>query len=209
MEDTKVVPAGAAGNRNGVLSIRADNFPILRNRDIRLYLSGNAVSLIGDWMQQTAQAWVVWELTHSTTALGIVAFFSQIPFFLFGPWVGVLSHRYDRRKILLVTQSLIMLLAFALAALVQTRLLQLWHVYVLAFLLGIVTSFDVTAEQAFFGDLVGTGNIRKAIALNNSLTQLTRLVGPSLAGWLIASVGIATSFWLNGLTIVLCIICII
>src|SRR5262249_47980579 len=106
----------------GVLTIIADNFTILRNRDIRVYLSGNTVSLIGDWMQQTAQAWVVWELTHNTTALGVVAFFSQIPFFLFGPWVGVVADRYDRRKILLVTQVLIMLFAFVLAALVQSRL---------------------------------------------------------------------------------------
>src|ERR1700709_762972 len=84
MDDTK---------GNGVISILADNFTILRNRDIRVYLSGNAVSLIGDWMQQTAQAWVVWELTHSTTALGIVAFLSPIPFFFFGPWVGTLADR--------------------------------------------------------------------------------------------------------------------
>lgn len=201
MEDTR-------GGKSGVLSILADNFTILHNRDIRVYLSGNAVSLIGDWMQQTAQAWVVWELTHSTTALGIVAFFSQIPFFLFGPWVGVISDRYDRRKILLVTQFFIMLFAFALAALVQSHLLQLWHVYVLAFLLGIVTAFDVTAEQAFIGDIAGAGNIRKAIAVNNSLTQLTRLAGPSIAGWLISRVGVALSFWLNGLTIVICIVCI-
>jgi MFS family permease len=216
MEDTKGGIAGAAGSggsigsaRSGVLSILADNFTILRNRDIRVYLSGNAVSLIGDWMQQTAQAWVVWELTHSTTALGIVAFFSQIPFFLFGPWVGVISDRYDRRKILLVTQTLIMLFAFTLAALVQWHLLQLWYVYVLAFLLGIVTAFDVTAEQAFMGDIAGAGNIRKAVAVNNSLTQLTRLAGPSVAGWLISRVGIAPSFWINGLTIVITIICII
>ncbi|HTI89118.1 MAG TPA: MFS transporter [Puia sp.] len=209
MEDTKVVPAGAAGNRTGVLSILADNFTILRNRDIRVYLSGNAVSLIGDWMQQTAQAWVVWELTHSTAALGIVAFFSQIPFFLFGPWVGVISDRYDRRKILLLTQTLIMLFAFVLAALVQWHLLHLWHVYVLAFLLGIVTAFDVTAEQAFMGDIAGPGNIRKAVAVNNSLTQLTRLAGPSIAGLLISRVGIAPSFWINGLTIVITILCIV
>ena len=216
MEDSKGRIAGAAGSgggigsaRSGVLSILADNFTILRNRDIRVYLSGNAVSLIGDWMQQTAQAWVVWELTHSTTALGIVAFFSQIPFFLFGPWVGVISDRYDRRKILLVTQTLIMLFAFTLAALVQWHLLQLWYVYVLAFLLGIVTAFDVTAEQAFMGDIAGAGNIRKAVAVNNSLTQLTRLAGPSVAGWLISRVGIAPSFWINGLTIVITIICII
>ena len=216
MENIKGRPAGAAGsggsvgsNGSGVLSFLADNFSILRNRDIRVYLSGNAVSLIGDWMQQTAQAWVVWELTHSTTALGIVAFFSQIPFFLFGPWVGVISDRYDRRKILMVTQSLIMLFAFSLAALVQWHLLQLWHVYVLAFLLGVVTAFDVTAEQAFMSDIAGAGNIRKAVAVNNSLTQLTRLAGPSVAGLLISKVGIAPSFWINGLTIVITILCII
>lgn len=192
----------------GVFSIIADNFTILRNRNIRIYLSGNAVSLIGDWMQQTAQAWVVWELTHSTVALGIVAFFGQIPFFLLGPWVGVISDRYDRRKILLVTQFLIMLCAFALAGLLQAHLLELWHVYVLACVLGIVSAFDVTAEQAFISDIAGTGNIRKAVALNNSITQLTRLVGPSIAGYLISKVGVALSFWLNGLTIIICILCI-
>ncbi|HEY4061724.1 MAG TPA: MFS transporter [Puia sp.] len=193
----------------GIFSILADNFLVLRKRDMRIYLSGQTVSLVGDWMQQTAQAWVVWEFTHNATSLGLVAFFSQIPFFLFGPWVGVVSDRFDRRKILLVTQTLIMLFAFLLAALVQTHLLVLWHVYVLAFLLGIVTAFDVTAEQAFIGDLAGAGNIRKAIALNNSLTQLTRLVGPSLAGWLIASAGVAPAFWLNGLSIILGIFCIV
>jgi MFS family permease len=208
---TRGTAGGVAGDTDngGVLSILAGNFSILKKRNIRVYLSGQAVSLLGDWMQQTAQAWVVWELTHKAMALGVVAFFSQIPFFLFGPWVGVISDRYDRRKILIITQCLIMFFAFALAFLVQTHLLQLWHVYVLAFLLGTVTAFDSTAEQAFFGDLVGTGNIGKAIALNNSLTQLTRLIGPSFAGWLIATVGVATSFWLNGLTVVACVFCIV
>jgi len=190
----------------GVFSIIADNFTILRNRNIRVYLSGNAVSLIGDWMQQTAQAWVVWELTHSTVALGIVAFFGQIPFFILGPWVGVVSDRYDRRKILLVTQFLIMLCAFALAGLLQAHVLRLWHVYALACVLGIVSAFDVTAEQAFISDIAGAGNIRKAVALNNSITQLTRLAGPSIAGYLISKVGVALSFWLNGLTIIICIL---
>lgn len=172
---------------------------------MRVYLTGNAISLVGDWMQQTAQAWVVWELTHNATALGVVAFFSQLPFFLFGPWVGVIADRYDRRRILVVTQLLIMTFAFILAFLVQSNFLQLWHVYLLAFLLGGVSAFDVTAEQAFLGDIAGEGNIRKATALNNSLTQLTRLVGPALSGYLIAQVGVATSFWVNGLSIIVCI----
>src|ERR1700743_1280920 len=120
---------------------------------MRVYLTGNAVSLVGDWMQQTAQAWVVWQLTHSATALGVVAFFSQLPFFLFGPWVGVITDRYDRRKILVMTQLLIMPCAFILAFLVQSNILRLWHVYSLAFVLGVVSAFDVTAEQAFIGDI--------------------------------------------------------
>ena len=169
---------------------------------------GQAINLLGDWMQQTAQAWVVWELTHKATALGLVAFLSQIPFFIFGPWVGTFSDRFDRRKILLITQVLAMLFAFILAFLVQTNHLQVWHIYILAFLLGTVTAFNTTAEQAFIGDMAGTDNIKKAIALNNSLNQVTRLFGPAIAGWLIASIGIAPSFWYNGISIIVSVYCI-
>lgn len=169
---------------------------------------GQSVNLVGDWMQQTAQAWVVWELTHKATALGITAFLSQIPFFIFGPWVGVIADRFNRRKILLITQFLAMLFAFILAFLIQTNHLLLWHVYLLALLLGIATAFNVTAEQAFIGDIAGAGNIRKAVALNNIINQLSRLIGPALAGWLIASAGITLAFWYNGFSIVISIICI-
>lgn len=191
------------------LQIIGANFSILRIRNIRVYMIGQLISLLGDWMQQTAQAWVVWELTHKATALGIVAFLSQIPFFIFGPWVGAFADRFDRRKILLITQILTMLLAFALAFLMQTHLLVLWHVYMLAFLLGTATAFNVTAEQAFIGDMAGTGNIKSAIALNNTLNQFTRLVGPAIAGWLIATIGIAPAFWFNGLSLIVSIVCIL
>src|SRR5258705_3094788 len=186
-----------------------NNFSTLRIRNIRLYMLGQTVNLLGDWMQQTAQAWVVWELTHKATALGIVAFLSQIPFFIFGPWVGVIADRFNRRKILLWTQALTMLFAFILAFLIQTDRLVLWHLYVLAFLLGTATAFNVTAEQAFIGDIAGPGNIRKAIALNNIINQLSRLIGPALAGWLIASVGMAPAFWYNGISVIISIICIV
>jgi MFS family permease len=185
------------------------NFSPLRIRNIRVYMIGQSVNLLGDWMQQTAQAWVVWELTHKATALGIVAFLSQIPFFIFGPWVGIFSDRFDRRKILLFTQFLTMLFAFILAFLVQTNRLVLWHVYLLAFLLGTATAFNVTAEQAFIGDIAGTPNIRKAIALNNIINQLSRLIGPAIAGWLIVSIGIAPAFWYNGFSVIISIICIL
>src|SRR5579862_764331 len=181
----------------------------MRIRDVRVYMTGQLVNLLGDWMQQTAQAWVVWEMTHRATALGIVGFLSQIPFFIFGPWVGVFADRFNKRTILLVTQILAALLAVILAVLIQTHWLQLWHIYILAFLLGTVTAFNVTAEQAFIGDIAGTGNIHQAITLNNTVNQLTRLTGPALAGWLIASIGTAAAFWFNGATVVVSIICIL
>src|SRR5882762_6331106 len=104
-----------AGNKflTGLRTL-GDNFSTLRIKDIRVYMLGQSVNLLGDWMQQTAQAWVVWELTHRVTALGIVAFLSQIPFFIFGPWVGAFADRFDRRKILLITQVLTMVFAFLL-----------------------------------------------------------------------------------------------
>ncbi|TMI94114.1 MAG: MFS transporter [Bacteroidetes bacterium] len=199
------------GRKNFLLGFKtlAGNFSPLRIRSIRIYMVGQTVNLLGDWMQQTAQAWVVWDLTHKATSLGIVAFLSQIPFFIFGPWVGTFSDKYDRRKILLYTQILTMLFAFALAFLIQVHRLLLIHVYILAFLLGTATAFNVTAEQAFIGDIAGTGKIKKAIALNNIINQLTRLIGPAIAGWLIASVGLAPAFWYNGFSVIISIICIL
>ncbi|MEO9205733.1 MAG: MFS transporter [Gammaproteobacteria bacterium] len=186
-----------------------ENFSPLRIRNIRVYMIGQSVNLLGDWMQQTAQAWVVWELTHQLTALGIVAFLSQIPFFIFGPWVGIMSDKFDRKKILIITQFLTMLFAFILAFLIQTNRLVIADVYILAFLLGTATAFNVTAEQAFIGDIAGTGNIRNAIALNNIINQITRLIGPAIAGWLISAIGTAPSFWYNGFSAIISIICIL
>ena len=185
-----------------------ENFSVLKIRGIRIYMTGQVFNLMGDWMQQTAQAWLVWELSRKATALGIVAFLSQIPYFLFGPWVGVFSDKFDRRKILLITQWISMALAIILALLIQTDRVTLSSVYVLAFALGIATAFNVTAEQAFIGGIAGLGNIKKAVALNNTVNQLTRLVGPAIAGWLIAVVGLAPAFWLNGLSIFISIFCI-
>src|SRR5664279_1752988 len=119
-----------------------DNFSALRIPGIRIYMTGQVFNFLGDWMQQTAQAWLVWELTHKATALGIVAFLSQIPYFIFGPWVGAFSDRFDRKKILLLTQILAMLLAVILAFLIQTNHVTLLSVYILALLLGIVTAFN-------------------------------------------------------------------
>lgn len=170
---------------------------------------GQSISLIGDWMLTTAQAWLVWEMTHKATALGIVALLSQAPYFIFGPWVGAFADAYNRKYILLITQTLCMLFAFCVAILIQTHTLLLWHIYLLAFLLGTVTAFNTTAEQTFLGDIVGPGRIQKAIALNNSINQLSRFIGPALAGWLIGSVGLVVAFWLDGLSLAVSIICIV
>jgi MFS family permease len=186
-----------------------ENFSVLKIRGIRIYMAGQVFNLTGDWMQQTAQSWLVWELSHKATALGIVAFLSQIPYFVFGPWVGIFSDKFDRRKILLITQIISMALAIILALLIQTDRVTLFSVYLLALALGTVTAFNVTAEQAFIGDIAGPGNIKKSVALNNTVNQLTRLVGPAIAGWLIAFVGLATAFWLNALSIFISIWCII
>jgi MFS family permease len=197
------------GNIDPWLFTLRRNFSPLRIRNVRIYMFGQVVNLLGDWMQQTAQAWLVWEMTHKATALGIVAFLSQIPFFIFGPWVGLFSDRFERKRILLITQILTMSFAFILAFLVQTNSVRVTDIYILAFLLGTATAFNVTAEQAFIGDIAGRRHISSAIALNNILNQLTRLAGPALAGWLIATVGIAPSFWFDGIGIVVSIICIL
>ena len=185
------------------------NFSAFKIRGIRIYMTGQIFNLLGDWMQQTAQAWLVWELSHKATALGIVAFLSQIPYFLFGPWVGVVSDKYDRRKILLITQVIAMALVIILALLIQTDRVTLWAVYLLALALGITTAFNVTAEQAFIGDIAGPGKIKEAVALNNMVNQLTRLIGPAIAGGLIALIGLAPVFWVNAGCILISIVCIL
>jgi MFS family permease len=198
-----------SGNMITAIRTIGYNFSAFKIRGIRIYMTGQVFNLLGDWMQQTAQAWLVWELTHKATALGIVAFLSQIPYFIFGPWVGSFSDRFDRRKILLVTQILAMVLAIILAYLIQTNRVTLHIVYLLAFLLGTVNAFNSTAEQAFIGDIAGTGNIKKAVALNNTINQLTRLIGPATAGWLIVAAGLAPAFWINAFSILISIFCIL
>ncbi len=172
----------------------------LRGRAFRLYFGGQAVSLLGTWMQITAQSWVVWELSHSMQAQGVVALLGSLPLMLLAPWAGAAADRFDRRKLLILAQVAAMLLAFALALLVQTGWIRLWHVYGLSFLLGVVAAVEMPAQQAFIGDLVGMAEIRKALALNGIIVQLGRTVGPTLAGWAIAHIGVAEAFWVNGVS---------
>ena len=177
-----------------------ESFSPLRFRNFRIYLTGQTVSLIGTWLQSTAQAWLVWTITGSEDASGIVAMLAALPFLLFGPFAGVIAERADRRKLLIGTQVAAMFLALILAALVQTQLVQLWHVYVLSFFLGIVNALDVPTQQTFLGDLSGKYELRKAVNLNAMILQVSRIIGPAVAGLAVARLGIAPAFWINGLS---------
>ena len=182
------------------------SFAPLKNRNLRIYLGGQAVSLLGTWMQSAAQSWVIWELTQSESALGIVVMLNSLPLFLLAPWAGGFADRFNRRMILLVTQTIAMLLAFSLAILIQTGLIQIWHIYTTALILGIISALDFPAQQAFIGDLSGMGQVRQAVTLNIMALQVARMLGPATGGFLLKAVGNAVSFWINGFSFLVVII---
>jgi len=181
-----------------LLRTYSGSFSPLKDRNFRIYLSGQAFSLIGTWMQATAQAWVVWELTKSESALGVTVMFNTLPLFLLAPWAGAVADRYNRRQLLIVTQAVAMMLAFILAALVQFELVQVWHIYLLTLLLGVVNALDFPAQQTFVGDLSGMSQVRRAITLNVMMIQVARLLGPVMAGYVLSTAGAAAAFWVNG-----------
>ena len=173
----------------------------LRYRNYRLFFIGQGLSLIGTWMQQVAMSWLVYRLTGSALLLGVIGFVSQVPTFLVSPFSGVLADRWDRRNMLLITQSLSMVQAFILSAFVLTGTIQVWEIILLSALLGIVNSFDIPFRQSFVVDMVeGKEDLSNAIALNSSMFHGARLVGPSLAGLLIAVVGEGVCFLVNGIS---------
>ncbi len=170
----------------------------LRHRNFRLYFIGQGISLIGTWMQGTATGWMVYRLTDSAFILGVAGFAGQLPAFLFAPLAGVAADRWDRRKLLIVTQVLAMAQALALATLTFTKTIAVWHILSLSFLLGLINTFDVPGRQTFILDMVDDKeDLGNAIALQSSLFNSSRLIGPTLAGVLIATVGEATCFLLN------------
>lgn len=170
-------------------------------RNYRLFFGGQGVSLIGTWMQSVAMSWLVYRLTGSALLLGVVGFCAQIPTFILSPFAGVLADRMDRYKILLVTQTLAMLQAFALAYLVLSGKVQVWHIIALSSFLGLVNSFDIPARQSFVVELVEKKeDLGNAIALNSSMFNGARLIGPSVAGVLISVVGEGMCFLLNGVS---------
>lgn len=187
----------SSNNRSGLRMI----FRALRSRNYRLYFGGQGISLIGTWMQATAMSWLVYRLTDSAFLLGAVAFISQIPTVVFGPLAGVLADRWDRRRILLMTQLLAMIQAFALAALILTGAIAVWQIVALSLMMGLVNSIDVPARQSFVVEMVESkSDLGNAIALNSFLFNGARIAGPSIAGIVIAKWNEGVCFTLNGVS---------
>ncbi|HJR50655.1 MAG TPA: MFS transporter [Gemmatimonadales bacterium] len=172
----------------------------LRHRDFRLFWSGQLVSLIGTWMQSVGQAWLVLELTQSPFQLGLVTALQFIPVLLLSPVGGAVTDRLRKRHIILVTQASMMVQAFVLAALVGSGHVRYWHVAVLAAVYGLGRALDIPARQAYVTDLVGRADLPNAVALNSVVFNGARIVGPAVAGLLIARFGVAPAFFLNGVS---------
>ncbi|MBE3127799.1 MAG: MFS transporter [Candidatus Atribacteria bacterium] len=176
-------------------------FRSLRYRNYRLFFGGQSISLIGTWIQQIAMVWLVYSLTGSTFLLGLVGFVGQIPTFLLAPFAGVLTDRWNRYHILIVTQILAMIQALILAFLFFIGTIEVWHIMFLSVLLGCINAFDMPARQSFVVEMVEKKeDLGNAIALNSSMVNGARLLGPSIAGVLIASTGEGICFLLNGLS---------
>ena len=172
----------------------------LQHRNYQLFFSGQLVSLTGTWMQLVAESWLVYRLTGSATLLGIAAFASQFPVFLFATVGGAVADRTNRHRIIVTTQTLSMIMPLVLAALTLSGHVRVWHVFALASCLGLVNAFDIPARQAFMMEMVGREDLSNAIALNSSMVNGARIVGPALAGLLVAAVGEGWCFLLNGMS---------
>ena len=175
-------------------------FRALRHRNFQLFIAGQLISLIGTWMQSTAQLWLVYRLTGSAALLGVFGFANQIPILVLASVGGYIGDRYNRHRGVIWTQTASMILAFILAALTLTHLIQVWHLILIAFLVGVVNAFDVPIRQAFLVQMVGKEDLPNAIALNSSIFNGARVVGPAIAGFAIALIHEGWCFFLNGVS---------
>ena len=180
----------------------AGTFRSLRSYNFRLWTAGGLVSNVGTWMQRVAQDWLVLtQLTHhDASALGMVMGLQFAPQLLLLPWTGLVADRLNQRKLLMLTQATMGVLALILGVLTVAEVIRLWHVYVLAFLSGSATALDAPVRQTFVAEMVGDGDLPNAVALNSSSFNAAQMIGPAVAGLLIASVGIGWAFLLNGLS---------
>ncbi len=172
----------------------------LRHRNFQLFFGGQFISLIGTWIQTVAQSWLVYRLTGSSLLLGAVGFSSQIPVFLVAPIGGTITDRHNRHRLVIATQTASMVLAFILAWLTLSGRIQIWQIFVLAALLGVVNAFDIPGRQAFLVDMVGREDLMNAIALNSSMFNGARIVGPAVAGLMVAAIGEGWCFFANAIS---------
>ncbi len=176
-------------------------FRALKYRNFRVFFFGQGISLIGTWMQYVAMSWLVYKMTNSAFMLGIVGFASQIPSFILSPFTGVLADRHNRYKILLFTQTLAMLQAFILAFLTLTGNIAVWHIIIMGIFLGCINSLDIPARHSFILQMIeDKKNLGNAIALNSMMFNFARLIGPSIAGVLIAIAGEGVCFLINAIS---------
>ena len=182
------------------------SFTPLKNLNFRIYLLGQGVSLIGTFMQQMALQWFIWEVTKDTRWVGIVAAVTFAPAFFLMPFTGAIADRVDRRKVLMVTQSIEMVLALSLAVLIFMGMHVVWPILLFALVLGVTAAFNFPAQGAFIGDLSGMGEIRKSMMLYAFMIEIGRFLGPALAGLIVAQFNTATAFLLNGLSFIAVII---
>lgn len=178
------------------ISVRR-TFAALSVRNYRLFITGQGISLCGTWMQTVGLSWLVLQLTHSGTQLGLVIAAQTLPVLLLGVWGGVIADSFDKRSVLYVTQISSGILALILGLLVVTHVDQLWMIYVIAAGFGLINSFDSPTRQSFVIEMVGDMHLKNAVTLNSTMVNMARIVGPSIAGFIIATVGIGACFLLN------------
>ncbi len=202
--DSPLAPPRVPNLPPEIVPLRARQFRVpktlnaLRHRNFRLYVIGQLLSTMGTWMQIIAQGWLVYQLSKSELMLGVVGFASAVPALLITPWGGVIVDSVSKRKLMIITQSCAMTLAFILALLTFLGVVQVWHVLVLTVCTGIVNAFDGPARQAFVVEMVGREDMPNAIAINSMTFNSARVIGPAIAGVLLVAFGAAWCFFING-----------
>ncbi len=197
------------GARSMSLGAMKRTFNSFSNRNYRLYFTGQLLSTIGTWVSRVAQAWLVLKVTNSSFDLGLVGTFQFLPMSLLALFGGVLADRFPKRRVLVITQSIMMLQSLTLAILVSTGRIQIWHIYVLAAILGLATAFDNPTRQAFVSEMVGQENLPNAVALNSSLFNTARIIGPAVGGALIAAFTIGVPFYIDAVSYLAVIMCLL
>jgi len=177
-------------------------FSALSVPNFRLFFYGQSISLVGTWMQSVAQSWLVYSLTHSATALGLVVGIQTLPVLLLGPYAGVIADRTDKRRLMVVLQALMGVQALVLGVLAVAHVVTFWEVCVLAVLLGLNNTFENPARQSFVLEMVGGEQVRNAVSLNSTMVNAARAVGPAVAGLIIATAGVGICFLLNAVSFV-------